>query len=111
MERFFIKSFTVSEVTEELLLRKYSSVDYIMNKEYEDGYSFIKLAHEKEVEEKLWQQWLCLYQRMDKDNFISFNDFKKGFIPIGESTYENLSKEKILDKVNDIINLTLGGDM
>ena len=50
MEKFFIKSFTVSEVTEELLLRRYNNIEYIMRKEFEEGYDFIKVAYETTLE-------------------------------------------------------------
>ena len=55
MEKFFIKSFTVSEVTEELLLRRYNNIEYIMRKEFEEGYDFIKVAYETDREDKIWQ--------------------------------------------------------
>lgn len=33
-------------------------------------------AIEKEMEDKLFQQWLIDYGRMDKETFISFKDYK-----------------------------------
>ena len=57
MEKFFIKSFTVSEVTEELLLRRYNNIGYIMRKEFEEGYDFINVAYETDREEKIWQYY------------------------------------------------------
>ncbi len=107
MEKFFIKSFTVSEVTEELLLRRYNNIEYIMRKEFEEGYDFIKVAHEADREEKAWQLWTNLYPNMSKETYISFEEFKNSIIPYGEGEIENLDTEEILDKVNSIINLTL----
>lgn len=106
MEKFFIKSFTVDEITEELLLRRYNNIDYILNKDFESGFRLIEVAHEKDIEEKLWQQWLALYPNMTADNFISFEDFKSETL-IKNAVLENKSKDEILADVSDIINLTL----
>ena len=35
----------------------------------------IKHLKEKENEDKVWQMWLMKYPHMNKDNFISFDDF------------------------------------
>ena len=35
-------------------------------------------AYKKDFEDRLWQQWLSVYPNMSKENFISFQDFKKG---------------------------------
>lgn len=78
-----------------------------MRKEFEDGYDFIKVAYESDKEEKIWQLWTSLYPNMTKENYISFEEFKNSIIPSGQVEIENLDKEEILDKVNDIINLTL----
>ncbi|WP_207733702.1 hypothetical protein [Clostridium celatum] len=78
-----------------------------MRKEFEDGYDFIKVAYESDKEEKIWQLWTSLYPNMTKENYISFEEFKNSIIPSGQAEIENLDKEEILDKVNDIINLTL----
>jgi hypothetical protein len=37
-------------------------------------------AYKKDREDKLWQQWLIDYGRMDSEHFISFEDYKKEFI-------------------------------
>ena len=42
----------------------------------------LNIAITKENEEKLWQQWKVDYSRMDKETFISFEDYKlKAFKP------------------------------
>ncbi len=74
----------------------------------------MKIAHEKDLEDKLWQQWLTKYPYMTKDDFISFEEFKSYFIKDEkEIIVENLSKKQIFDKVENIINLTLkeGGEI
>ena len=112
MERFFIKSFTVDKVeTEELLLRKYSDIDYILNLNYDEGYEFISKAYEKESEEKLWDIWLINYRYMSKENFESFEDYKKR-LKLSNINYdtdysEKLSINQIEEKVKSIIEMTL----
>ena len=44
---------------------------------------------------------------MTKENYISFEEFKNSIIPTGQAEIEDLDTEEILDKVNNIINLTL----
>lgn len=78
-----------------------------MRKEFEDGYDFIKVAYESDKEEKIWQLWTSLYPNMTKENYISFEEFKNSIIPSGQAEIEDLDTEEILDKVNNIINLTL----
>lgn len=108
METFFQQSFTVDKVeTEELLLKRYSNIDYILNLQFEEGYELISKAYEKDAEEKLWQQWLVDYRLMDQETFISFEEYKSKRRGSSNSTYEKLTKEQIEDKVKGIIELTL----
>lgn len=115
MEKFFIQSFTVDKVeTEELLLRRYSNIDYILKLDSEEGYNFLLKAYEKTAEDKLWEQWLVQYRFMimNTDSFISFEDFKNSFRSQSNSksktiSDESLSFEEIEDKVKSIIDLTL----
>lgn len=107
MEIFFIKSCSIDEITdiEELLLRKYSNIDYILGMDYSDGFKFIRKAFEKERDEHLWQQWLVDYKRMNKDNFISFAEYRENATKVNEE--ENISKKEIEEKVKRIIDMTL----
>ncbi|WP_346877550.1 hypothetical protein [Clostridium sp. UBA5712] len=110
METFFQQSFTVDKVeTEELLLKRYSNIDYILNLKFEEGYELISKAYEKDAEEKLWQQWLVDYRLMDQETFISFEEYKSKSRGSSSNTGESekLTKEQIEDKVKGIIELTL----
>ena len=108
MEGFFIKSCSIKEITdvEELLLKRYSNFDYILNLYYKDGFEFIVKAFEKENEDKLFKQWLVDYSRMNEDNFMSFEDYKKRPTKT-KPPEEKLSKEQIEEKVKEIIEMTL----
>lgn len=108
MERFFIKSFTVDKVeTEELLLKRYSNIEYILNLYFEEGYELISKAYEKESEDRLWEQWLVDYRLMDKETFIDFEEYKNKSRVSAIKVDEKLTKEQIEDKVKGIIELTL----
>jgi hypothetical protein len=44
-----------------------------------DGGAFVDLlnkAVEKDLEDKLWQKWLTELPRMDKQTFMTFDDYK-----------------------------------
>lgn len=108
MERFFIKSCSIDEIVdiEELLLFRYSNMEYILNLSFIDGLVFIRKAYEKQCEEKLYKQWLVDYRNMTKETFISFSDYKERAIK-KNTVPEKLTKEQIENKVKNIIELTL----
>lgn len=106
MEGFFQKSLSIDEIAvEELLLRRYSNIEYLLKKDYEYGFEFVKKAFEKERDDYLWQQWLVDYKRMNKDNFISFGEYKEEFTKVNKE--EDITKEEIEEKVKEIIEMTL----
>lgn len=108
METFFQESFTVDEIeTEELLLRRYSNIEYVLNKAFDEGYKLIRKAHEKDIEDKLWEQWLVDYRFMDSETFISFEEYKGKIINPQNKIDKMLSKQQIEEKVKGIIELTL----
>lgn len=51
-------------------------------------------AHRQDLEEKLWQQWLVEFERMDSSNFISFEKYKDDAFKLVDNTKYN--KEQIL---------------
>ena len=107
METFFLKSFTVDKVeTEELLLRRYSNIEYILCLDFEEGCELISKAYEKYIEDKLWEQWLVDYRFMNNETFISFEDYKKRSQKT-TTVDTNLTKDEIENKVKSIIELTL----
>jgi len=69
-------------------------------------------AQMRNIEEKLWQQWLVKYQSMDKSNFLSFDKFKELiFEPEkNEKNVDNnkLTSEEAIEKANKIRNLDKG---
>lgn len=83
-----------------MLLRKYSNIDYILNLSFSEGYELILKAFEKDIERTIWEKWLVDYQRMDKKNFKSFEEYKKSImVPISE---KQLTKDELLAQANEI---------
>ena len=68
--------------------------------DYKSAIKLINKAYEKDLEDKVYQMWLTLYPNMDKNNFISFEDFKaKVMIPNIQSLS---SAEDVLKEVSEI---------
>lgn len=112
MDVFFqvSNSIDVTEI-EELLLRKYHDIHYILNLDPDSGIDFIMKAVEKEEERLLWERWLVDYGRMmSPDDFISFNDYKADLEQNIKPTVNRKTKKSIAEIETDverIINLTL----
>lgn len=103
MESFFETSSQIELIEiQELLLRRYSDIEYILDLEITEGIEFINKAYEKEIEDKVWEKWLIDYRYMSKDNFISFEEYKKHFISKNINVESTLSKEEILKEVEEI---------
>lgn len=95
MERFFKISNSIDIIhIQELLLRRYSNLDYILNLEFVEGCEFIKKAIETDIEDKVWDRWLVDYRKMDKDNFTNFEDYKNKMLGINECV--EITKEELL---------------
>lgn len=95
MERFFKISNSIDIIhIQELLLRRYSNLDYILNLEFVEGCELIKKAIETDIEDKVWDRWLVDYRKMDKDNFTNFEDYKNKMLGINECV--EISKEELL---------------
>ncbi|WP_195269953.1 hypothetical protein [Eubacterium sp. 1001713B170207_170306_E7] len=80
--------------------------------EFSEGISFIRKAFEKENEQRLWDLYIAQFPYMDKETFISFEDYKKQLMAKPSAQINKpQSKEQILESVEAIINLTVkGGD-
>lgn len=59
-------------------MRKYSNIDRIMELDFPDAVNFIVLAKSKELEERLFIQWVVQLPWMstEDDTYISFDDYK-----------------------------------
>ena len=56
-------------------------------------------AYQKDIEDKLWQQWLVLYSNMDSEHFTSFGDFKKECL---QPDLKNVDVKEVLKDAEEI---------
>lgn len=108
MEKFFYTNIQIEDISviEEFILRRFSSVNYMMQLNYDDGLNIILQGFKKEREEKLYQQYVVLYPLMDEKNFISFEEFLDKF-NIENKQEIQYSKEETRKKVKEIIDMTI----
>lgn len=79
MEGFFQIGSSFDEIEiKELLLKRYSNIDYILKMEVSDFIRFIELARDKEKEDEIRAQWIAHlpYMSMKQLKYMSFNDYK-----------------------------------
>lgn len=56
-------------------------------------------AYEKQQEQKIWEMYLMRFQNMDKDNYVSFEDFKSK----GTSVEENeMTPKELIEQAEKI---------
>ena len=76
MEKFFQ---TCGGIDEEeiidLLLHRYGNLEYIMQSDIETAERIIAKAREKEKENRLFLQWVVQIPNMNKETFVSFDDY------------------------------------
>lgn len=76
-EFFYVAKETTNAEVIEFLLRRYSNIDYILNMDVEMFLDFLKVAKEKETEERLHAQWVTMLPAMSKQElkYIPFSDY------------------------------------
>lgn len=84
----------------DLLLHRYGVA--ILGTDIDTGFELIQEVYKKQLDEKLWQRWLVDYARMDKDSFISFDDYKKDILKT-PTKFKRKSKEEIFKQADNII--------
>lgn len=103
MENFFKISNSIDLVeVEELLLSRYSNLDYILKLGFYEGYEIILKAYKKESESRAWERWLVDYRSMTKDNFISFEEYKEKLFAPNIIQEKCLTKEELLKEAAEI---------
>ena len=89
-----------------MLLTRYANFDYILRLPFMVGLKFIRKAIDENTDKRIWQMWLAIYPHMTKENFISFEDYKK------QCTVQTKEQtdEQMLAKVK-ILNAMFGGEV
>lgn len=58
-------------------------------------------AYKKDIENRLWQQWLVQFANMDKETFISFDNYKKELM---KPPLAKVDIEQVLEDAEEIKN-------
>lgn len=100
MEGFFQNGSSLDLIeVEELLLFRYSNMEYILNLDIIEGILLINKAFEKREERKAWDMWLTLYPNMNEEKFMPFSEFHDLLTGKNLSTK---SKEEIIAECEEI---------
>ncbi|MCR8635745.1 hypothetical protein [Paenibacillus radicis (ex Xue et al. 2023)] len=60
-----------------MLLTRYYSPQFVLDLSLDTGIEMISKAAVEHRKERLWDMWIARYAKMNRDNFISFDDFMK----------------------------------
>jgi len=82
---------------------RYGNIEYIINLPFYDGILYIKKAIGKNQEKTLWELWLTVLPNMNKDNYISFEDFKT------KATHKERKTDEEMLAMVKILNAAFGG--
>lgn len=99
MEEFFriVGGFNQVELFD-LLLRRYSNIDFILSLPFDEFCEFVVVASDKMQEEEIKQQWnqMLPFMCMKFLKYVPFDEYKQGI------TGENIDtrpKEQIIDEI------------
>lgn len=100
MAQFFYAACEIDEIEIiELLARRYHDAEIIMNLSVQDFTRFIKIAKDKEKEERCFMQWVVQLPFMTKDSFTSFEQYKDN---INGKNIETRSTDTVLAELDEI---------
>jgi len=77
-------------------------MSFVMSLDVEILTNLIAKAFEKETEDRLWEKWLAELPHMDKETFISFENYKQKHFQKQESEKED---EEILQDAENILKM------
>ena len=98
LEGFFQGCISDSGVeVEELILRRYHDISYIMQMDALDFIDCVRMAKEKELEEKIRLQWVVQLPFMG-DNYISFKEY---FDKVTGKSVDMRSAEEIIKEIEE----------
>lgn len=113
MEGFFYGSCAVHSGPEgaglkEFIYRTYQgAAREILSLPWREGAEIVKAGKEQKQRDDFWLMYCNIYPRMTEDNFISFDEWYNG---LKEQKPPARTPEDILADVNNIINMTIGGN-
>jgi hypothetical protein len=89
-----------------LLLHRYHNIDYILQLDADTGCALITKALEQERDDRIFQQWVVQLPLMDKDNFVSFADYKD---KVTGANIDRRSTAEILAELDEVEKELQGG--
>lgn len=78
-----------------MLLHRYGNIEYVLRLPVRSAIQLIKKAMEEEERAVLFQMWLMRFTLMDKDSYVSFEEFYENARPkdIDKRPKEEIMKE------------------
>lgn len=101
MESFFQNGSSLDLIEVEELLLHYPNFDYMMNLEINEGILIINKTIQKREEDRHFMMWNSLLPFMDKDSYVSFEDYEArltGSNIVTKSTNEILKEAEDIEK-------------
>lgn len=83
------------------MLKRYSDASFVLSLPFEMGFELYMKATEKNNEDRVWEQWLVDYTRMDKNNFVPFSKYLEGMKVTDVSTTR--TDEEIIEDAENIL--------
>ena len=80
-------------------MHRYNNMEFILTFDFDEVIEMYLKAKKENAEEKLWQIWLVNYNKMNKDNFTSFDDYKKESM---KPVLKNVDVEEVLKDAEEI---------
>ncbi len=85
----------------DLLLKRYSSIDYVLKLPYKKALSLIDKAQEEDTREYYFRWLLSRYPLYTKDNYEPFEEFYEKAKP-KKITVDTRSKDELMQEILDI---------
>ena len=83
---------------EDLLLKRYGNIDYVLHLPLRRGLKLLVKAQEEDTKEYAFRIYLAKYPNMDKSNFRTFNEFWEEIKP-QNVVQDTRSKDDIMQEL------------
>lgn len=80
-------------------MHRYNNMEFILTFDFDEVIEMYLKARKENTEEKLWQQWLVDYSRMNSEHFTSWDDYKKESI---KPLLKKVNVEEVLKDAEEI---------
>ena len=84
-----------------MLLKRYTSIEYILKLSLKQGLKLIKKAQEEETREYYYRFWLVRYPLYDNSSYETFDEFYDKVKP-KNIIYDTRTKEEIMKEILEV---------